>query len=84
MIEVGSLESNDLKISYCGRAKKLDVQVLNLVGSVETSRIQNEVLERLGRSMLPLGSYKIIYNGANGWVIQARIEALREEIGSVS
>jgi len=80
-IEIGSLESNDLTIEFYRDGEDNSLDVVNLVGSVDSELLYKEIETRLSQSLLKGGSFRIVYNGANGWVIQARIDALADLVG---
>ncbi len=83
-IEVGSIESNDLRISYSGEGPS---EFIDLGGTDvdDCARAQWEDLVRAHQ--LPGSGLQVLYVHANTWVMRARalqlLDLLREANGNV-
>lgn len=76
MIQVGSMQSNDLLIEYSETRRGF--QLINTVRVLD-DRFVLEAVERILQQLgIATGHVKVYFCGANEWVIQARGYALIE------
>ncbi|KOY81371.1 hypothetical protein I6G82_02140 [Lysinibacillus macroides] len=76
MVNVGSIDSSDLMINVELNSNKGMLKITNLVPEIEDVLIIELVLPIINEFNLQNLKIKIFYNGANGWVIRSRFEAL--------
>jgi len=74
--EVGSAESSDLMLSIDCENNLKSLELVNLSPEIPDTDILIVLNKCLRKYEIPYDYIKVIYNGANEWVIDGRCEAL--------